>query len=184
MIAEDGAFRAAEDVKRLSRPQKEDDYKIALPKDFVPPAGIEFKIDDKDPAFGQLKSVALKHGMSQQAVDELIGVYAGREVGTQAAIDAARAAEVTKLGTSGPARVDAVTRWMDASGLAVLKASLVTAAQVEALENHIRKLETQGVGGFSQSHRAAPDEAKIPGYEQMSFEQRRFAQDQRRAQKK
>ena len=38
----------------------------------------------------------------------------------------------------------------------------------------------QGVGRFSQSHRVAPDaDSKIPGYENMSFEQRRFAQDQK-----
>jgi hypothetical protein len=117
---------AAAKIRELSRPQKADDYKIALPKDFKAPAGVEFKLDASDPAFGNLKNVALKHGLSQQAVDELIGVYAGREVGTQAAIDAARAAEVAKLGASGPARVDEVTRWLDASGLGVLKASLVT----------------------------------------------------------
>jgi hypothetical protein len=174
-------FKALEDSKRLSRPQKADDYKIALPKDFKAPVGIEFRLDDKDPAFGQLKDAALRHGASQQFVEELIGIYAGREVGTQASIDAARAAEVAKLGTSGPARIDNVTRWMDASGLGVLKSSLVTAAQVEAVEKWMSAAETQGVGRFSQSHRAAPDEQRIPGYENMSFEQRRFAQDQMNA---
>jgi hypothetical protein len=35
----------------------------------------------------------------------------------------------------------------------------------------------------AQSHRVPPDDNKIPNYENMSFEQRRFAQDQKRAQR-
>jgi hypothetical protein len=54
---------------------------------------------------------------------------------------------------------------MDASGLGVLKSSLVTAAQVEAVEKWMSAAETQGVGRFSQSHRAAPDDQRIPNYE-------------------
>jgi hypothetical protein len=88
------------------------------------------------------------------------------------------AAELAKLGTAGPARVDAVQRWMDASGLSVWKSGMVTAAQVEQMERHM----AQGGGAtaaarFSQSHTAAPAGNKIPGYEGMSFEQRRLAQD-------
>jgi hypothetical protein len=83
------------------------------------------------------------------------------------------AAELAKLGSNGPARVDAVQRWMDASGLSVWKGGMVTAAQVEQMERHM----AQGAGRFSQSHRAAPEDSRIPGYENMTFEQRRYAQD-------
>lgn len=172
-------FKAAEDVKALSRPQKADDYKLELPADFKPPAGVEFKLDTNNPGLGQLKTVAHKHGMSQAAVNELIGIYAANEVSTQAAVTAAAKAEVTKLGATGPARVDAVTTWMDGNGLAALKSTLVTAAQVQAFEHHITKLSSQGTASFSQSHRVPADDSKIPGYDTMSFEQRRFAQDQR-----
>jgi hypothetical protein len=131
-----------------------------------------------------LKSVAHKHGLTQDAVNELIGVYAGAEVGTEAAIKAAAAKEVTKLGPSGPARVDAVTRFMDASGLGALKSTLVTAAQIEAMEAHITKLTSQGSASFSQQHRAAPETNKIPNYEGMTFAQRRQAQDELAARRK
>ncbi len=89
------------------------------------------------------------------------------------------ATELAKLGTNGPARVDAVTRWMDASGLGVWKGGMVTAAQVEQMERHI----AQGGGAtapaarFSQS-RVAPADARIPNFEKLSFEQKRYAQDQ------
>jgi len=84
------------------------------------------------------------------------------------------AAELAKLGTNGPARVDAVTRWMDASGLGVWKVGMVTAAQVEQMEKHM----AQGAARFSQSPSAAPAGARIPNFEKLSFEQKRHAQDQ------
>jgi len=174
-------WKAAEDVRKGSLPQTPDAYKVELPADFKPPAGVDFKLDAGNPAFSQLKAVAHKHGLTQDAVNELVGVYAGERVGTDAAIAAARAAEVGKLGPSGPARVDAVTRFMDASGLGPLKSTLVTAGQVEAMEAHITRLTTQGGAGFTQSHRVPPDTKAIPNYANMSFEQRRLAQDQQLA---
>ena len=84
------------------------------------------------------------------------------------------AAELAKLGSNGPARVDAVQRWMDASGLSVWKGGMVTAAQVEQMERHM----AQGAARFSQSPSAAPAGARIPNFEKLSFEQKRHAQDQ------
>jgi hypothetical protein len=55
---------------------------------------------------------------------------------------------------------------------------LPRAAHVRMFEKIMTKLTSQGAAGFSQQHRVAPDDNKIPGYENMSFEQRRFAQDQ------
>jgi hypothetical protein len=175
---------AADDVRKGSLPQTPEAYKAELPADFKPPAGVEFKLDTSNPALGQLKAVAHKHGLTQDAVNELIGVYAGNEVGTEARIRAAAAAEVGKLGASGPSRVDAVTRFLDGSDLGVLKSTLVTAAQVEAWERFIIKQTTQGSAPFSQSHRAAPDTSTIPNYENMSFAQRRAAQDENAARRR
>lgn len=178
-------FKAAEDVKALSRPQKADDYKLELPSDFKPPAGVEFKLDTANPSLGQLKSIAHKHGLTQDAVNDILGVYAGNEVGTEARIATARQAEITKLGPSAPARVDAVTQWLagidasaDKGDAKALAGMLVTARHVEAFERIINRLTTQGTAGFSQSHRVAPDDGGIPGYDKMSFAERRFAQDQ------
>lgn len=184
-------FKAAEDVKALSRPQKADDYKLELPADFKPPAGVEFKLDTANPALGQLREVALKHGMTQAAVTELLAVYAGNEVGTQAAITTARNAEIAKLGPTAPARVDGVINWltgMDASAdkgdAKALAGMLVTARHVEAFERIINKLTSQGTASFSQSHRVAPDDKSIPGFDKMSFAQKRFAQDLAAAQRR
>ena len=86
------------------------------------------------------------------------------------------AAELAKLGSNGPARVNAVERWLDATGLGVWKVGMATAAQVEAIEKHMRTLE--GGASFSQSHTAASAGARIPNFEKLSFEQKRYEQDQ------
>jgi hypothetical protein len=62
----------------------------------------------------------------------------------------------------------------DAKALAGM---LVTARHVEAFERIMNKVSSQGTASFSQSHRTAPETNGIPGYEKMSFEQRRQAQD-------
>jgi hypothetical protein len=172
---------AAEAVRKNSLPATPEAYKIELPKEFTPPAGVEFKFDEKAPELAQARAMAHAKGWTQQDFSEALGIFAAAKVGEQATIDAARTAEVTKLGATGAARVDAVSQWMDAQGLGVLKSTMVTAAQVQAWETHITKLTSQGTASFSQSHRVAPDKDKIPGYDTMSFEQRRHAQELQRA---
>jgi hypothetical protein len=93
--------------------------------------------------------------------------------------------EREKLGALGGQRVDALTKWIrgeagDANAK-IIVAGLACAAQVEFMERVMTRLTNQGVAAFSQSHRVPPDDNKIPGYEKMSFEERRFAQDQLQA---
>lgn len=175
---------AADAVRKSTLPQSADAYKIELPKDFTMPQGVEFAFDEKAPELAQARAMAHAKGWTQQDFSEALGVFAAAKISEQATINTARQAEVAKLGATGPARVDAVSRWMDGNGLGVLKSTMVTAAQVQAWEAHITKLGSQGAASFSQQHRVAPDDQKIPGYENMSFEQRRHAQDQRAAQRR
>lgn len=172
---------AAEAVRKSTLPASADAYKVELPKEFVVPQGVEFKFDEAAPELAQARAMAHAKGWTQQDFSEALSVFAAAKIGEQAQINAARTAEVTKLGATGPARVDAVTQWMDAQGLGVLKSTMVTAAQVQAWEAHITKLSSQGTMPFSAQHRTAPEQGKIPNYENMSFEQRRHAQEQQRA---
>jgi hypothetical protein len=55
---------------------------------------------------------------------------------------------------------------------------MVTEAHLRFYEKIINLTTTQGGASFSQSHRVPPDTNNIPGYANMSFEQRRLAQDQ------
>jgi hypothetical protein len=172
---------AAEAVRKNSLPASADAYKIELPQDFQMPAGVKFEFDPAAPELAQARAMAHAKGWTQQDFSDALGVFAAAKVGEQAQIDAARAAEIAKLGATGPTRVDAVSQWLDAQGLGVLKSTMVTAAQVQAFEAHITKLTSQGTAPFSQQHRVAPESDKIPNYENLSFEQRRHAQEQHRA---
>ena len=99
---------------------------------------------------------------------------------------AARASEeVAKAGVNAPQRVDAVGKWitgeMGEADAAPIKATIVTDAHLRFYERLMQKVSSQGAASFSQSHRTAPESSPIPGYDKMSFEQRRQAQDQNAA---
>lgn len=177
---------AANQAKATLLPKTADEYQVALPKEFKAPEGVEYTFDDKNPALGQLKAIAHKHGMTQDAVSELLGVYAGAEIGGLTQVNTAKTAELAKLGPTASSRIDGVQTWLRAVGgedfavLANILKIAPVAGTVIGLEKLMVKLGSQGVGAFSQQHRDAPaDAGKIPGYENMSFEQRRFEQDQR-----
>ena len=155
---------AAAQIARNALPQKVDDYKVELPKDFQLPQGVEFKFDGTKPEFTKFREVALKHGLSQDAVTELTGVYAETLVGSETSLQAARKAEVDKLGANGPARVTALQTWLNGMlgedmGKSVA-GMLVTEKIVRGFEQLAAKHSSQGSASFSQAHRDAPNDPK------------------------
>lgn len=179
------AAEAAENVRKGTLPQKADDYKIDLPADFKAPVGVEFKFEANDPILAQARELAHAQGMTQDGFSKFLGLYAAAKVGEQAQINSAREAEIGKLGPTASARVDSVVQWLtgmdataDKSDARALAGMLVTAKHVEAFERIITRTATQGSASFSQSHRVPADSKEIPGFDNMSFEQKRQAQDQ------
>jgi hypothetical protein len=159
---------AADDVRKGSLPQSADAYKVELPSDFKPPAGVEFKFDEADPILPQAKAWAHSVGMTQEQFQQGLGLFAAAKVGEQANIDAARNAEVAKLGSTASSRVDAITRWMsgmdssaDKADAKALAGMLVTARHVEAFERLITKFTSQGTATFSQQHRDNTPPGKV-----------------------
>ncbi len=149
---------AAEDSRRLTLPAKPEDYKVELPKDFTPPVGVEFKFNEADPLLAQARTVAHELGIPQEGFQKLLGLYAGAQVATQAEIAAARNAEIAKLGATGPARVDAVTRWAvgtlgEAEGRQ-FASRLFTASDVQIAEKLISRMT--GSGTFKPTGREPP----------------------------
>jgi hypothetical protein len=152
---------AAEDSRKLSLPQVPDAYKVALPADFVPPQGVEAKIDEANPLWGQAKAWAHKHGLSQDAFNEAVGLVMGERIGSEAQIRSARDAEVAKLGPAGPARIDALSRFFGSylgaqEGQAVM-ARVFTANDVSVMEKLVAKVT--GGGAFKHGGR----EPDLPG---------------------
>jgi hypothetical protein len=110
-------------------------------------------------------------------------IFASHQAQQHAALAERSRQEIAKAGVNAGQGVDFVGRWLDGfvgkENAAPIKATLVTNSHLETFEKIINQLTTQGGASFSQSHRVPPvDPGHIPGYANMSFEQRRLAQDQ------
>jgi hypothetical protein len=176
--------KAQRDSQIASRPTSPDQYKVELPTDFRLPQGMDFKLDEQNPIFAQARAVMhdIDQGRisGQAAFSKLLGLYAGSMVNDVQKFEAWRAKEVENLGPTGQARVTAVQTFLKGQvGDELARAMnpmLVTSRIVEGFEALMGRFSGQGGGAFSQAHRVAPDQAgTIPGYDQMSFAQRRRA---------
>ena len=177
------AFKAEADVRAQAVPASPDKYEIKLPEGFKPPEGMQFELRTDDPAMIEAQKAAHEMKLDQAGFSRLLGVYAANKLGELQATTAARDAEMAKLGTTAPQRLDAVETWLKAKvgdKANVLVATLKqypVAATVEALEGIIRAFSSQGGTNFTQSGRDGDDaKGEIAGYETMSFTQKRAAQ--------
>lgn len=177
------AFKAEADVRKNSLPAAPDKYEIKLPEGFKPPEGMEFQFNADDPALAQARALAHAKGWSQQDFSEALGIFASTKIGELQSINTAKQAEMNKLGSTGPQRIDAIETWFKAkigdkaNVLVQTLKNFPVAANVEALEGVIRLFSTQGGTTFSQSGRdGGDDKGEIAGYDGMSFAQRRAAQ--------
>jgi len=146
---------------------------------------MEFQLKPDDPLLPHAKAFALKHGLSKDAFKELVGLHASGQLAFQQSLAAFEANEVKNLGVNGPQRKTAADTWLVATlGEDIGKhwaATMKTVKHVEGVERLMAR-DLGSEGRFSHQHREPPaDAGTIPGYANMSFEQRRFAQDQLRA---
>jgi hypothetical protein len=174
--------QAQEDLRKATLPPTPDDYKLELAPGAKLPGDAEYKFNAGDPSLVALRNWAHGKGLDQSTLSEILTIYATHEAQQNAAHQARHREEIAKAGVNAPQRVDAVTKWItgemgDADAKPIV-ATIFTDAHLRFYEKMMNKVSSQGSASFSQSHRAAPDNNPIPGYETMSFEQRRFAQDQ------
>jgi hypothetical protein len=176
--------QALDDLRKATVPPSPADYKLTLPENLTLPGGVKFQFDEagNKATFDAAKAWAHNRGMSQSEFSEMMGLYASHTANTEAMLSAQSQTEIAKIGVNGPQRVDAISKWLTGmvgeADAKPIRATVVTAAHVRFYETIMNKLTSQGGASFSQSHRVPPDTAKIPGYEGMSFEQKRLAQDQ------
>jgi hypothetical protein len=176
--------QALEDLRKATVPPSPADYKLAIPETMQLPGDQQFKFDEagNKAAFDAARAWAHNRGMTQSDFSEMLGLYASQEAQQHAALAERSRQEIAKAGVNAPQRVDAVGKWITGmvgeADAAPIRATLVTDAHLRFYETIINKLTTQGGASFTQSHRVAPETNKIPGYDGMSFEQKRFAQDQ------
>jgi len=177
--------QAQDDLRAATRPASPEAYEAKLPADLKLPAGQTYTFNQNDPSLIAARNLAHAKGWSQQDFSEALGIFASHIAGQEAALAERSRAEVEKAGVNAPQRVAAISKWIrgevgDADAKPII-ATLITDSHLRFYEKLNQRITSQGVASFSQSHRVPPDTAKIPGYEGMSFEQRRLAQDQLRA---
>ena len=180
--------QAQEDLKKATLPAAPEAYKAELPADLKLPGGVEYKFDQSNPSLVAARNMAHSMGLSQDQFSQILGVYASHEATQNAMLAERSRQEVAKAGVNAPQRVDAVSRFITAemgeADAAPIRATIVTDAHLRFYEKMMNKISSQGAASFSQSHRTAPDANGIPGYDGMSFEQRRYAQDQNAARRR
>jgi hypothetical protein len=174
--------QSQDDLRKATIPPSPDAYELKISPDAKLPGNVEFKFDGNDPGLVAAKNWARARGLDQSAFSEMLTLYASHVAQQDAVLAARSREEVAKAGVNAPQRVDAVGKWitgeMGEADAAPIRATIVTDAHLRFYEKLMNKVSSQGTASFSQQHRAAPDTNPIPGYENMSFEQRRFAQDQ------
>lgn len=175
------AHKAQSDLRRASLPVNADGYKAELPNGYnLPEEFKDYKLDAADPRLPAARALAHELGIDQGGFARLLAIQADYDLGATKRAIAERDAEIGKLGVNGPARVTAVTTFLEARNggqKSALLAGITSAAGMAELENLVKAVQTQGAASFSGSHRErTPEDGKIEGYDKMSFEQRRAAQ--------
>jgi hypothetical protein len=180
--------QAQDDLRKATLPATPDEYKLELSPGAKLPGDAEYKFNAGDPSLAALKNWAHSKGFDQSTLSEMLTIYATHEATQNAALAARSREEIAKAGVNAPQRVDAVTKWITgevgSSDATPIVATLVTDAHLRFYEKMMQKVSSQGTASFSQSHRTAPETNGIPGYDKMTFEQRRQAQDNNAARRR
>lgn len=172
--------KKADDERRAALPKTAAEYKTELSADFELPDGWE--IAANDPRWAAAKEIAHKHGLSQEALSAFATAAIKNDIAHHDALTEAAKARDASLGANGGARIEALNTFFkgafgDKVG-AQLSTTLFSKDIVEAFEKMQGALASQGVTSFSGIGRQGePPAGQIQGYEKMSFEQRRAAQD-------
>lgn len=144
-------FEAEEKARREALPKSVDDYETAFSDDVQLPDG--WKINPDDPLWKAGKEFAAKNGLTQEQFKELASMKARELVAQQAFVQEMVAKRDAELGAGGPERVEALRKFFDGAfdkeTAAELKAGMVTARQIKALETMQKLLVDQGVTEFS-----------------------------------
>jgi hypothetical protein len=179
------AEKAARDSRAANTPATADGFTLDLPKDFeLPPGTDQWAWDLETPhaaaQLGTLKQWAKSNNLDQPAFSQLLSIYAGHQIAEERRFSEARAAEVGKLGSNAPTRIDAVTTFLQsqlgAELAGELRRTMVTAGQVRAYEKIMRNFISQGVGGNPGGARdgaaSQPERMSDSDYSKLSYHEK------------
>jgi hypothetical protein len=126
------AARKAEDIK----------FEVKLPETVKVPDGMQIKLDDKDARLPLLRDIALKHGLDQDTVNDLVALDAQMKIAEHTQSLETFKAEDAKLGDNAKPRKEAVGAFL--KGLK--ESGAFTAEEYDA----IRPLDAAGVTAFEK----------------------------------
>ena len=173
---------AAREARKATLPADPAAYALDLPADFQMPEGVKWQWNVNDPVQGPLigmaKEFAHAHGIDQAGFSKMMGLYAATQVHEAQMIAKARAAEVAKLGATGPARIDAAVQFLRGTlGDELAKAltvNLFTANQIRAIEGLQQRYTNQGGGNWSGAGReVAKTTISDEAYAKMSYSEKK-----------
>jgi hypothetical protein len=171
--------------RKATMPEKPELYSLPDAAMLKLPEGVEFAWNTADPVLGPTiglaKQFAHEAGLSNDQFARMMSLYASTVVNEQQMIARASAAEVSRLGAMGPARVDSVKTFLHGvlgHGLASeLTRNLHTAKQVSAYEALMQRFSSQGVTGRPGGNRDAeglgPNKVDQATYDSWSYAQRK-----------
>jgi hypothetical protein len=179
------AERAEAAVRKTGLPSAPEGYEVKNSAAFQLPEGVSnFEFDMKDPTLAAARKFAMDRGLDQETFSGMLDLFVASKSGELLNQARARDANLRALGAAGPQRVEAIATWLGAragkEGVAVgnFLRQFPSAPIVRAMETLIKQFSSQGGATFSQQHRESADAepGKIPGYENMSFAQKRAYQ--------
>jgi hypothetical protein len=101
-------FKGETDLRRAAVPADPSQYKTELPKDFVLPAGTDWRFNDADPALAAARAWSHANGLTQDQFSNLIGQYVSMEATKEATYRNAMKRELEALGANATMRVTAL----------------------------------------------------------------------------
>lgn len=101
-------FKSEAEAAQASLPQSADDYAVALREGFEVPEGVEYQLNPDDPRVPALREFAHKHGLSQDAMHDLLEMHAGGEIEAIKTQQSHSIEEMKKLGSDASGRVERI----------------------------------------------------------------------------
>ncbi|BEV44414.1 hypothetical protein CRBSH125_05970 [Afipia carboxidovorans] len=176
---------AAADARAALVPADAKSYKFEIPADLKLPEGMAadtVKVDMDDPLLQIVIPIMHEGQVPNDVAQKLYGAVLQSRVNEVATLNERAAAERAAIGVDAPARVAAIgtflTSHLGVDNAKAMMSGVFTANQVKGFEALMQKFAGGSVLPFNQNGKDASAEAgKIAGFENMSFEQRRAAQD-------
>jgi hypothetical protein len=178
-----------EKSRAANLPTGPENYSLDLPSDLVLPEGTSWQWDTDNPVnaatLDAARRFAHENGIDQAGFSKLLGIYANGQLAEQAHFNRARQQQIEALGPAAPARVDAVTTFLESQLGSQLSRALTgvmfTADSVRAVERLMRNYVSQGVGGNPAgardgAHGREPARLSDEAYAKLSyFEKQQYA---------